>query len=281
MAQHFQIPLLLLLIPIQKSSGHLFDVQDVIYQFLVANCSNNERVSTFDIEGDNQTRGATGNAKKLAEHPPVEFKVGPVTYGTAKVQSLELSAVYVQTFHNNQSGVEGRAQISEQIEQEDEYMWTVTNGIELSLKVKFTVDIPLVVSASSEFSTTLKTSSGSTTVETQTTRQLIKQDVRVPPGATIEAKWFVNKAQVEVPWESNITLKGYVAALFERPNSLTWKYFNVKDIAHGQLIKEGNSVIFRAKGLLKANIARSYHLSTTQKELTPRTASTTKYVLVE
>lgn len=129
-------------------------------------------------------------------HPPVEFDVGPVTYGTAKVQSLELSAVYVQTFHNNQSDVLGRAQISEQIEHEDEYMWTVTSGADLSVKLKFTINVPLVYSFSSEFSTTLKTSSGSTTAQTLTTRQWIKQDVAIPPGATIEAKWFVNKAQV-------------------------------------------------------------------------------------
>ncbi|KAM7310474.1 uncharacterized protein ISCGN_007382 [Ixodes scapularis] len=281
MAESFQIHLLLLLIPIQQSCGYLFDVQDAIYEFLVTNCSHNERVLTFDIEGDNKTRGATGKAEKLAEHPPVKFHVGPVTYGTAKVQSLELSAVYVQTFHNNQSEVEDRAYISEQIEQEDEYMWTVTSGAELSLKVKFKVEVPLVYSFSTEFSGTLKTSSGSTTVETRTTRQLIKQDVRIPPGATIQAKWYVSKAQVEVPWESNITMKGYVAALFESPTGLTWKYFNVKDIKHEQLIHEGDSVIFQAKGLFKANVAQSYHLSTTERELTPHTASLAKYIFEE
>ncbi|XP_040067281.1 uncharacterized protein LOC115322970 [Ixodes scapularis] len=196
MAQGFQINLLLLLVSLTLSCGYLFDVQDVIYEFLVTNCSNNERVSTFDIEGDNKTRGATGNAKKLAEHPPVAFDVGPVTYSTAKVQSLELSAVYVQTFHNNQSGVVGRAQISEEIDHEDEYIWTVINGADSSVKVKFSLSLPLVYSFSSELSTTLKTSSGSTTVETRTTRQWIKQDVAIPPGATIEAKWYVNTAQV-------------------------------------------------------------------------------------
>ncbi|XP_040068835.1 uncharacterized protein LOC115322015 [Ixodes scapularis] len=281
MEQRFQLLLLLLLIPIQQSCGYLFDVQDAIYEFLVTNCSNNERVLTFDIEGDNKTRGATGNAEKLAEHPPVKFHVGPVTYGTAKVQSLELSAVYVQTFHNNQSDVEDRAYISEQIEQEDEYMWTVTSGAELSLKVKFKVEVPLVYSFSTEFSGTLKTSSGSTTVETRTTRQWIKQDVRIPPGAIIEAKWYVSKAQVEVPWESNITMKGYVAALFESPTGLTWKYFNVNDIKHEQLIHEEDSVIFQAKGLFKANVAQSYHLSTTERELTHHTASLAKYIFEE
>ncbi|KAG0445276.1 hypothetical protein HPB47_017453 [Ixodes persulcatus] len=40
-------------------------------------------------------------------YPPVKFKVGPVVYQAAKVQSLKLSAVYVQIFHNNQSGEEG------------------------------------------------------------------------------------------------------------------------------------------------------------------------------
>ncbi|XP_029843572.2 cytotoxin-like [Ixodes scapularis] len=280
MEQHFQIHLLLLLVSVTLSSG-LFDVQDVIYEFLVTNCSDTEKVSTFDIEGDSKTRGATGNAEKLAEHPPVEFDAGPVTYGTPKVQSLELSAVYVQTFHNNQSGVDYRASISEQIEQEDEYMWTVTSGADLTIKAKFQVTVPLVYSFSAEFSTTLKRSSGSTTVETRTTRQLIKQDVRIPPGATIQAEWYVNKAQVEVPWVSNITMKGYVAALFESPTDLTWKYFNVKNIKHDQLIHEGDSVIFQAKGLFKANVAQSYHLSTTERELTPYTPSLAKYIFEE
>uniref|UniRef100_V5GMT2 Putative salivary secreted peptide n=1 Tax=Ixodes ricinus TaxID=34613 RepID=V5GMT2_IXORI len=173
------------------------------------------------------------------------------------------------------------AYISEQIEQEDEYMWTVTSGAELSLKVKYTMEVPLVYSFSTEFSATLKTSSGSTTVESRTTRQLIKQDVRIPPGATIQAKWYVNKAKVKVPWESNITMRGYVAALFETPTALRWRYINVKDIHHEQLIHEGDSVIFPARGLFKAKVARSYHLSTTQTELTPHTASVAKYVMME
>ncbi|CAN8032324.1 unnamed protein product [Ixodes persulcatus] len=173
------------------------------------------------------------------------------------------------------------AQISEQIDHEDEYMWTVISGADLSVKVKFSLSIPLVYSFSSEFSTTLRTRSGSTTVEARTTRQWIKQDVIIPPGATIEAKWYVNKAEVEVPWESNISMKGYVAALFETPTALTWKYFNMNDIKHEQLIHEGDSVIFRAKGLFKAKAAQSYHLSTTQKELTPHTASMAKYIFEE
>ncbi|XP_040070197.1 cytotoxin-like [Ixodes scapularis] len=281
MEQRFQLLLLLLLIPVQQSGGYLFDVQDVIYEFLVTNCSHNERVLTFDIEGDNKTRGATEKVAELARHPPVEFDTGPVTYGTARVQSLELSAVYVQTFHNNQSDVEGKAHISEKIEQEDEFMWTVTSGAELSVTAKFQIEVPLVYSFSSEFSTTLKKSSGSTTIETITTRQWIKQDVRIPPGATIQAKWYVNKAQVEVPWVANITMKGYVAALFESTTGLGWKYFNVNDIKHEQLIHEGDSVIFQAKGLFKANVAQSYHLSTTERELTPHTASLAKYIFEE
>ncbi|XP_040068822.1 uncharacterized protein LOC120841889 [Ixodes scapularis] len=278
MAQSVQTHLLLLLlIPIQQCCGYIFDFQDVVYDYLVTKCDVDELVSTFDVDGDSKDRGATGDVKKLAEHPPVEFDVGPVTYGTAKVQSLELSAVYVQTFHNNQSDVEAKAHISEQIEQEDEYMWTVTSGADLSVKVSFKIEVPLVYSFSSEFSTTLKTSSGSTTVETRTTRQLIKQDVIIPPEATIEAKWLVNKAQVEIPWEANISMKGYVAALFHSPTALTWKYFNVTEIKHEQLTNEGDSVIFQAKGLFKAKVAQSYHLSTSQTELAPYDESIVKY----
>lgn len=119
-----------------------------------------------------------------------------MVYLAAKVQSLKLSAVYVQIFHNNQSGEEGKAYISEQVEHEDEYTWSVTKGADLTVKAKFSINVPLIYQFSTEFSTTLKTSSGSTRVETRTTRQLIKQDIKIPPGATIEAKWYVNEAQV-------------------------------------------------------------------------------------
>ncbi|CAN8032939.1 unnamed protein product, partial [Ixodes persulcatus] len=91
---------------------------------------------------------------------------------------------------------EGKAYISEQVEHEDEYMWSVTRGADFTVKAKFSINVPLVYQFSTEFSTTLTTSSGSTTIETRTTRQLIKQDIKIPPGATIEAKWYVNEAHV-------------------------------------------------------------------------------------
>ncbi|EEC05775.1 secreted salivary gland peptide, putative, partial [Ixodes scapularis] len=198
--------------------GHFFDIQDVIYDFLVTGCSNTERLSTFDIEGDKKTRGET---KKLAEYVMLFFDFFFILFFRACTTQVckPISTVLV-LWSNSQEALDMKsmAQISEQIEHEDEYMWTVTSGADLSVKVKFSVSVPLVYSFSSELSTTLKTSSGSTTVETRTTRQWIKQDVAIPPGATIEAKWLVNKAQVVLPWVSNISMKGYIAALFESPN---------------------------------------------------------------
>ncbi|XP_040070188.1 uncharacterized protein LOC120843047 [Ixodes scapularis] len=265
-------------VTIEPSSGNLFDLEDAVYSYLVTNCSNSERLVTFDITGDNKTRGLKAG-ETMDTHPPVKIKVGPVRYGKAQVQSLQLSAVYVQIFRNNQSGMVGNAYISEEVEHEDEYMWTVTKGVEFTTTVKFSVNIPLVYQFSSELSTSLKTTSGSTTVETRTTRQSITQDVIIPPGTTIEAKWYVNEARVVVPWESDIYMEGTVAALFETPNrALTWKYFNVTEIKHKDLQINGTSVRFRASGLFKANVAQSYHLSTTQKKLTHRTARLAKYI---
>nr|AAT92112.1 putative salivary secreted peptide [Ixodes pacificus] len=217
MAQSLQFSFLfsLFLYSVHQSSGTIFDLEDVIYEVLVRNCSYNERLATFDVTGDNKTRGPIEN---LDTYPPVKFYVGPVVYQSAKVQSLKLSAVYVQMFHNNQSDQEGKAYISEQIDHEDEYTWSVTRGAEFSVKAKFSINVPLVYQFSTEFSTTVKTSSGSTTTETRTTRQLMKQDIKIPPGATIEAKWYVNEAQVVVPWVADISLEGYVAALFETPD---------------------------------------------------------------
>ncbi|CAN8033079.1 unnamed protein product [Ixodes persulcatus] len=59
MAQNFRFLLLLLLflVSVKLSSGTLFDLEDVIYQILVRNCSYNERLVTFDVTGDNKTRG--------------------------------------------------------------------------------------------------------------------------------------------------------------------------------------------------------------------------------
>ncbi|XP_042145678.1 uncharacterized protein LOC120841920 [Ixodes scapularis] len=208
------------------------------------------------------------------------MEVGPVSYGKPQVQLLQLSAVYVQTFHNNQSDVEGKAHISEEVQHEDEYSWTVNKGLQFTSKVKFTVNVPLVYQFSSEISTSVNTGSGSTTVETRTTKQWIKQDVIIPPGATIEAKWYVNEAQVVVPWESNITLSGHVVALFEKPKQeLNWKYFLVGNIKHDNITTNGSSAFLRASGLFTANVAKSYHLSTTEKKLAHRTASVAKYIM--
>ncbi|XP_040067815.1 uncharacterized protein LOC115319492 [Ixodes scapularis] len=256
-------------------SGTLFDLEDVIYQILLRNCSYDERLATFDVTGDNKTRGPIEN---LVKYPPVKIKVGPVVYLAAKVQSLKLSAVYVQIFHNNQSGEEGKAYISEQVEHEDEYTWSVTKGADFTAKAKFSINVPLIYQFSTEFSTTLKTSSGSTRVETRTTRQLIKQDIKIPPGATIEAKWYVNEAQVVVPWVADILMEGYVAALFETPDKkLTWRYLNVQEFEHDHLTKYEEGVTFQALGLFQANVAQSYHLSTTERKIAQRTTSMAKY----
>uniref|UniRef100_A0A0K8R704 Putative cytotoxin-like protein n=1 Tax=Ixodes ricinus TaxID=34613 RepID=A0A0K8R704_IXORI len=278
MAQSFPLHLLLLLlVTIEPSSGNLFDLEDAVYSFLVTNCSNSERLATYDITGDNKTRGLKAG-ETIDTPPPVKIKVGPVRYGSAQVQSLQLSAVYVQTFHNNQSDVEGKAQISEQVEHEDEYTWTVNKGLDFTTKVKFNIKVPLIYELNSEVTTSVKTGSGSTTVETRTTKQWIKQDIKIPPLSTIEAKWYVNEAQVVVPWESAITLHGYVAALFKTPDGSKWKYFNVSEIDHEHLTRKRNSFSLRASGMFTANIAQSYHLSTTEKELTHRTANLVKYI---
>ncbi|XP_040074302.1 uncharacterized protein LOC8027602 [Ixodes scapularis] len=267
--------LLLFLYSVHHSSGTLFDLEDVIYQILLRKCPYNERLVTFDVTGDNKTRGPRYT---LDSYPPVKIKVGPVVYQAVKVESLKLSAVYVQMFHNNQSGEEGKAYISEQVEHEDEYTWSVTRGADFTAQVKFSINVPLIYQFSTEFSTTLTTSSGSTRIETRTTRQMIKQDINIPPEATIEAKWYVNEAQVVVPWVADIFLKGYVAALFEtRDKKLIWRYYNVEGLEHEHLTRDGRGVTFQALGLFQANVAQSYHLSTTQKKLAQRTTSLAKY----
>ncbi|CAN8012223.1 unnamed protein product, partial [Ixodes pacificus] len=259
--------------------GYIFDLEDVIYDFLLTKCAHDELLATFDVDGDNKSRGATGDARKLADRyfALLTFKVSRYVILNCTNNDC-VSRVVCLFAHCSKQRAEAKAHISEQIEQEDEYMWTVTSGAELSVKVSFKIEVPLTYSFSSEFSTTLKTSSGSTTVETRTTRQLIKQDVIIPPEATIEAKWYVNKALVEIPWRANISMQGYVAALFHSPTALTWKYFNVTEIKHEQLTNEGDSVVFQAKGLFKAKVAQSYHLSTSQTELTPYDVSMAKYV---
>uniref|UniRef100_A0A6B0V7L2 Putative salivary secreted cytotoxin n=1 Tax=Ixodes ricinus TaxID=34613 RepID=A0A6B0V7L2_IXORI len=279
MAQSFQFSLVLLpfffLYSVYQSSGELLDLDDVMYEVLLRNCSYDERLVTFDVTGDNKTRGPIEN---LDTYPPVTYEVGPVQYYAAKETALKLSTVYMQVFHNNMSGQDNKAYISEQIDHEDEYTWSVTKGAELNVKAKFSINVPLVYQFSTEFSTSMKTSSGSTTTETRTTRQLIKQDIKIPPGATIEAKWYVNEAQVVVPWVADILLKGYVAALFETPDKkLTWRYLNVKDLKHEHLKRHERGVTFQASGLFQANVAQSYHLSTTQKKIAQRTASMAKY----
>uniref|UniRef100_A0A0K8RJL3 Putative cytotoxin-like protein n=1 Tax=Ixodes ricinus TaxID=34613 RepID=A0A0K8RJL3_IXORI len=94
MAQIFPLHfLLLLLVTTERSSGNLFDLEDAVYSFLVTNCSNSERLATYDITGDNKTRGLKAG-ETIDTHPPVKIKVGPVRYGSAQVQSLQLSAVY-------------------------------------------------------------------------------------------------------------------------------------------------------------------------------------------
>uniref|UniRef100_A0A0K8R7C3 Putative cytotoxin-like protein n=1 Tax=Ixodes ricinus TaxID=34613 RepID=A0A0K8R7C3_IXORI len=238
MAQRLQLPLLLfVLIPIQQCGGNLIDFEDIVYQFLLRKCSYNEMLVVYDITGHNKSQGPRPDDDRN-EHPPVTMEVGPVTYSDTRVQSLQLSAVYVQTFHNNQTDVEGKAQISEQVEHEDEYMWTVNKGLDFTTKVKFSIKVPLIYELNSEVTTSVKTGSGSTTVETRTTKQWIKQDIRIPPLSTIEAKWYVNEAQVVVPWESAITLHGYVAALFKTPDGSKWKYFNVSEIDHEHLTRK-------------------------------------------
>ncbi|CAN8023719.1 unnamed protein product, partial [Ixodes persulcatus] len=265
-------------------SGNLFDLEDAVYLFLVTNCSNTERLATFDITGDNKTRGLKAG-ETMDTYVILHFS----SYRHAKKKkkkkkkNLEkLVPVFSQVnpeSTDSETGVVGTAHIAEEVEHQDEYIWTVTKGAEFTTTVKFSVNIPLVYQFSSEISTSVTTTSGSTTVETRTTRQLITQDVVIPPGTTIEAKWYVNEAQVVVPWEADIYLEGTVAALFETPNrALTWKYLDVTDIKHKYLQKNGTSVLFRASGLFQANVAQSYHLSTTQKKLTHRTARLAKYI---
>ncbi|CAN8012820.1 unnamed protein product, partial [Ixodes pacificus] len=196
MAQSFQFLLLLFLflVSVKLSSGTLFDLEDVIYQILVRNCSYNERLVTFDVTGDNKTRG---RPEYLATKATEVTRRGNPERNDDCSEFSRFASFLRLSFNKPVNWChEGKAYISEQVEHEDEYMWYVTRGADFTVKAKFSINVPLVYQFSTEFSTTLTTSSGSTTIETRTTRQLIKQDIKIPPRATIEAKWYVNEAQV-------------------------------------------------------------------------------------
>lgn len=45
-------------------SGNLLDLDDVMYEILLRNCSYDERLVTFDVTGDNRTRGPHENFEK-------------------------------------------------------------------------------------------------------------------------------------------------------------------------------------------------------------------------
>uniref|UniRef100_A0A0K8R9S8 Putative cytotoxin-like protein n=1 Tax=Ixodes ricinus TaxID=34613 RepID=A0A0K8R9S8_IXORI len=138
MALSLQLHLLLLvLIPIQQCGGGLIDFEDIVYRFLLRNCSIDERLVTYYLVGDTERRGSDP-VKDHDHYPPVTMEVGPVSYGEAQVHLLQLSAVYAQIFHNNQSDMVGKAHISEEVQHEDEYMWTVTKGLEFTTKVQVT-----------------------------------------------------------------------------------------------------------------------------------------------
>ncbi|EEC04089.1 secreted salivary gland peptide, putative, partial [Ixodes scapularis] len=186
--------LLLFLVSVKLSSGTLFDLEDVIYQILLRKCPYNERLVTFDVTGDNKTRGprytldSYSNASNKMWRPERSDNC-PEFLKFASFLRLSLNN-HLHLCH------EGKAYISEQVEHEDEYMWSVTRGADFTAQAKFSINVPLIYQFSTEFSTTLTTSSGFTRIETRTTGQLIKQDINIPPGATIEAKWYVNEAQV-------------------------------------------------------------------------------------
>ncbi|XP_013788658.1 uncharacterized protein LOC106472552 [Limulus polyphemus] len=209
---------------------------------------NNRKVSWWDLYGNHQ---------HLKERPEyhrykIEVTTGPVLYKPVSRQLDRPQSVYTKWYHNDQANQDITTVISKEIQRQSSFTWSLQQGLKIATKVEAKAGIPEVIDVSTSISTELdlRASQGKTTSEIDTFK--ISYTLKIDPKTSVKAEWVITEREIEVPWEADISIDGWIAIWFHEKWEGHWLWFHPMWMLKNEYFQQnGDGLKFRAHGLFR------------------------------
>lgn len=194
-----------------------------------------------------------GRHSYIAERPKYnKYKLAITSdnliYGPAS-QTLDRPGYdYSQWFHNSSSDQTTKQRFTKQIERPCKFTWTVTKGLRIGTSVNVFAGVPGEFGAS--FSLNLKFNlEQHTRTTTETEIFSVTNLVHVRPNTSVKAECSVVEREMNIPWQVNVYIDGYVALWFkEKYNGHHLWFHPVYKLATGSFMRQNNGLVYVAEG---------------------------------
>lgn len=251
---------------------------------LVLQCKAQDSV-TVDLNEEVKKKGeglaaSSGNRVvgwSLDGEPPGKAKVtataGPIQYHDARKPTTHPSVMYTQWIHND-SPEPTKSTITRKKTHSRTHVWRTERafdaGVSLKVQTKF-----FFADINSEIRAGVTLSRQSSESVTETEEFSVMQEITVPPLSSVKVEWIVTDYVQDVPWSSEVTVRGWFRISFEKPRdgSKVWLW-NVCDLGHRLLTTDctgfrngGGFAKFTAKGVFAGVKNTETHLKISKHDL--------------
>lgn len=176
-----------------------------------------------------------------------------VQYGQVTKTIEKPGYVYSQWFHNAQS-VPLVTEFHRQVELRSTYTWSVSSSVKMNTEIKATAGIPDYLGVNAFFNSSVDLQDSRSQTRQEKEMYSVKNIVTIPPGKSVKAEFVVTEKDVEVPWEAEVELEGWIAIWFSEKHDGHWLWFHPISFLAGPtfpLTDDGRRLHHRAKGTFR------------------------------
>ncbi|XP_033645933.1 uncharacterized protein LOC117305223 [Asterias rubens] len=192
--------------------------------------------------------------KHLVETPKyhkycIDVRVENVRYNAVTSDVKKPGFIYKEWFHNGLT-TELKHTFKKQTEFSDTYTWSVTDTIEIGEKISFSLGVPGEFGVSVDSSATFTASNTESQTKTKTETFSSEVGITVQPNTSVKAIFTVNEREMDVPWEADVIIGGYIAIWFEEKYNGHWLWFHpITALSNKDFkIRNGSELWFHNKG---------------------------------
>uniref|UniRef100_T1IT04 Cytotoxin n=1 Tax=Strigamia maritima TaxID=126957 RepID=T1IT04_STRMM len=198
-----------------------------------------------------------GKQKHLMERPQYHrYKITAwsdnVKYGVVEKTVEKPGYVYTQWFHNSQS-VPIVTEFSREVQLKNSYSWSVSNSVKMYTEIKASAGIPGVLGVNTFFNSSIDLQSTESQTTVQTEIYSVKNIITIPPNKSVKAEFIVTEKDVQVPWEADVEITGWIAMWFDPKYNNHWLWFHpITSLANAKFKYSRNGgLLYHSKGTFR------------------------------
>ncbi|XP_013788656.1 uncharacterized protein LOC106472550 [Limulus polyphemus] len=231
----------------------------------------NRKVSWWDLYGNHQ---------HLKERPEyhrykIEVRAGDVQYSTVTRQVDRPQSVYTKWYHNDQAKQVITTQITKEIQHQSTFHWSIQQGINIKASVTTKGGIPKLYDKDTTNTTEIDLTESQGKITSDIDTFTFSYTLNIEPKTSVKAEWIIVEREVEVPWEADVYIDGWIAIWFHEKWEGHWLWFHPIYMLQNDLFKQnGDGLVFRAKGVFRGIRGMESSIRTNEYPIQPRDTQT-------